>query len=312
MLRYWPLFIFFLLGYVPGNAQNEEFERQENNLSFRNGRYGDFQPVFFSHRDGSVTLKIAPAENEVGFSPFSLYISLQVEDNRLPDLYFFNSNVATEEQKTFITTDFVRSYEDWIGVNHWLPVEQTVLYLHKMTPTQYVISGEVKFEDDDQPGMWFVYFGEVVPEQVEVKGITAYSPDKVMNNEGKMNLDGREVPAQYGLRHRGENGSRFYITDRFLPREDDMEYGVFFDFNAWPLPEGTFTPESPGQYGPHQVGFFDRNKTEYPVDYKIKVKTRQQRDQYTYKIDYELTLSDGRVVTGKYAGYLETIRLYYH
>jgi len=250
----------------------------------------------FTNPDGTLTLKITPDTGE-DFTPFDVYLDIQVEDADMPDLYYASSSHTNEEEEKVLKANMVRYYEEWPMVYHHIPANQTALYIQQFGENEYVISGELQLDNEQQEQVRFAYYGEVVPDVVEVTGIHALSGSGEAV-QGEMKIGEEKIPAKYGFCKRVGDHWRYYITDRFLFRDRALEYGLYMDVDSQELPEGKFRSDQQGSL--LQVAFFDHDKTVTPESYELTIKYNKKQKLYT--IRYKLTLPDGRLVEGNYRG----------
>ncbi len=288
--------------YIPSGIQEDEV--CEIGFIEYEGQHYKAQPtLIFKNRNGSLTIRLACNDRYKEKLLYEIYLTLKVTDYTLPEMGFYPVSATQEDNEPDLT--FYRHYIGWNGANHKLKAESGNFFLRKISETVFLISGEFKLDSRGRETVKFLHYGELTPDVVEVAGIMMMKMDDIENNKGILSIDGKEIETNFGF-HRYDSGMyRYYIADRLLMRDRALEYGVFFDFPEWIMPEGKFTQSDTSRLS--GVGFFELDRTIIPDEYEVKVEYNSRKNEY--EVGYKFFLPDGRQVEGKYSGRMAKMQL---
>ena len=263
---------------------NAIYSKQLGIVEYQGQRYEGCRAIVFTNED-VVYIQISQPEKDY-HTPFHLYIKLGLIDGKLPTGNFDNSLF------------FIRNYEHWSLASHSFHTKQSNLYVQSFSEGYYNMVGSVELDIEEKDIVDFMFWGPLSYESIEVKRITVINPDDYSHNQGKLTIGEETVSMPVGFRDWLPNSQKIYILDRIIPHDQNLEYGVYFEFPRGEFPVGTFKTDNVSQ--PFKAAFFNKYKTEYPSETELDIKWDKKKKRY--EITYLMNFPDGKTIKGSYMG----------
>lgn len=280
-----------------GQIVAQEEEQKISFVVYDGIKYTDCNVQILEGAEDSFYLVIQPNEPSQDFAPFQIYLQLRPLEDQIPEGLF-----SYGDEDVFIDNSLWVSYEDWSFVHHSYDKNRTKLYIQRFGDDNYLISGKIEYNIEENTPVEFAYFGKIIPTQNEVSQIQAFNPEGYMNNQGEATIQGETVSIPYAYRERKNNKSwRLYFNDRLTFIDHYLDYGFYFDFHDTEnIPEGTFKLNDEATNSLGKVGFFNKGKIEYPTNSEIAIRYNKKRDSYS--ISYLIHTEEGDIIKGTYKG----------
>ena len=260
-------------------------------VEYKGQQYEGCRATAFTYED-IIYIQINQPEKDY-FTPFRLCIRLKLVDGKLPTGYF-----STSESNSDNSLVFIRSYEDWSLANHTFQSKQANFYVQSFSDGFYNISGSLELDIEEKEVIDFMFWGQISYENIEVTKVTTFDTKDYSNNKGQLMVDEKTISTPVGFKDWLPNSQKIYILDRMIVLDQQLEYGVYFEFPHGEFPVGTFKTDSVSQ--PFKAAFFNKYKTEYPSETELTIKWNKRKQEYD--INYSMNFANGQVVKGSYAG----------
>jgi len=265
-------------------AIDEIYDKQLGVVEYQGQRYEGCRAIAFTDED-VVYIQISQPEKDY-YTPFRLFVKLDLTEGKLPTGNFDNALF------------FIRNYKDWSLASHSFHTKQSNLYIQSFSEGYYNMVGSVELNIEEKDIVDFLFWGPLSYESNEVQRITVINLDDYSHNQGQLTIGEKTVSTPIGFRDWLPNSQKIYIMDRIIPHDQNLEYGVYFEFPHGEFPIGTFKADS--DFQPFEAAFFNEYKTEYPSNTELNIKWDKKKKQYN--ITYLMNFPDGRTIKGSYKG----------